>query len=467
VRRAAIAALAVALACSALVPQRACGEDDASHGYETVRASLVKVWAFDSGGRPVESGSGIVVASSDKHSYILTAQHVIAKAAVVRIDIDRRVHDVPARVAALGPRDLALLAVDRGGLVPVTFAPHERAIVEGNVVAVAGYVKHDELIGIVGQEPRLLYPGTISSRPDDGMYLELENVHIEEGLSGGPVFDPQTGAVLGIVTSRTTDARGGFADSVPLIVLAFLNAQHVAFATAHAPAIAHIAAPVAAAQHPATPVPVARRAAEPKPQVALAAPPSPAEAHRLMPVAPAPPPRTAPGAIAQAPRPASNVYWSVVGSPVASFTYQQQSCTIAESVQILSLALAVSAHGLSGAAARPNLTLAVRRRTPLFYGCAAFRDNEAVAGDYEAVASAFDGHHLTVRYAFAGPHGTDANAPAQSAADALFPSDVSLDVEFGNAPIVATLQLFDANWNGALDVDLSRADAGAISVANP
>jgi S1-C subfamily serine protease len=142
--------------------------DDAARGYAAIRPALVKVWAFDASGKPVESGSGIVIVSNASRSLVLTAAHVIAGAASIKVDIDRDRHDLVARVQQRGPRDLAVLELDQGHLVPATFASRTHAVVEGNVIAVAGYVKHDELIGVVGQEPRLLYPGTISSRPDGG-----------------------------------------------------------------------------------------------------------------------------------------------------------------------------------------------------------------------------------------------------------------------------------------------------------
>ena len=227
-RRAAAFLAAVAAALSTAL--HADAANDASGGYEAIRPSLVKVWAFDRSGRPEQSGTGIVVDTDGKRSLVLTASHVVTGSASIRIDVSRDVHDLIARVERTGPRDLTLLSVEHGNLHAARFAPRSHAVVEGNMVAVAGYVKNDELIGVVGQEPRILFPGTVSSRPDNGMYLELENVHIEEGLSGGAVFDPGTGDVLGVVTSRTSDRRGGFADSGALVVLPFLAANRVASA---------------------------------------------------------------------------------------------------------------------------------------------------------------------------------------------------------------------------------------------
>ena len=163
-------------------------------------------------------------------------------------------------------------------------SPRERApVVEGNLVAVAGYVKNDELIGVVGQEPRILFPGTVASRPDNGLYLELENVHIEEGLSGGAVFDPGTGDVLGIVTSRTSDRRGGFADSAALVVLPFLEASNVAVSLTRP--VTH-AAPKPRAVAVATPPPPLRLPLpSPPPRSASARHHSAGDAAALVPIA--------------------------------------------------------------------------------------------------------------------------------------------------------------------------------------
>jgi len=97
--------------------------DDASAGYGAVRPSLVKVWAFDRSGRPTQSGSGVVVDSNARRSLVLTASHVVAGAASIRVDVSRDQHDIIAHVERTGPRDLTLLTIDRGGLRAARFAP--------------------------------------------------------------------------------------------------------------------------------------------------------------------------------------------------------------------------------------------------------------------------------------------------------------------------------------------------------
>jgi hypothetical protein len=422
-------AFALTLALAAAFARAAAGSDDAANGYAKVRPSLVKVWAFDAQGRPFESGSGLVIVSNGARSLVLTAAHVIAGAASIRVDIDRDRHDLVAHVQQRGPRDLAVLLLDRGGLTPATFAARSLPVVEGIVIAVAGFVKHDELIGVVGQEPRLLYPGTISSRPDDGAYLELENVHVEEGLSGGPVFDPDTGDVLGIVTSRTSDQRGGFADSAALVVLPFLASSAIAF---HERASTLAVAP---------PKPVASSkavAALPRPLAALP---------KTLPVA-SPPPRP-PVVLASLPRPtpapspAGPATWDAHDTTAHRIAYDHAGCAI-----VLSLAVQRLAFGATAADAR--LTLRMARRVAPVDACADIAESNASDGSYQAAATSFDGHHVTIRFRYA-PGGTPSDAD-----DALFPADVSLDADVDAMPVIAHVQLLDADWDDALDVSVSR-----------
>jgi hypothetical protein len=439
------------LACALLASgaARAFASDDASAGYEAIRPSLVKVWAFDAGGRPIASGTGLVVASGDRTSSVLTASHVIAGAASLRVDVSSDLHDLAARVQRAGPRDLTLLSVERGGLHAARFAPAAHAVVSGNLVAVAGYVKNDELIGVAGQQPRVLFPGTVSARPDDGAYLELENVHVEEGLSGGPVFDPVSGEVLGIITSRTTDARGGFADSAALVVLPFLDGIHVAVN------VAGVRAPAAAPPPPR--IVVAARVSPPPPMTPLALPPpivrpvpSPPVA---APVAKPVPVATVVASLAGGP-PGDIASWQAGQSTPKRFTYVVDGCTTAVVVAVRTLQFVVAHHALvpphqPGAL----LDLGLRKRVLPGGTCTDVPSTQQALGAYEATAMSFDGRHVTMRFTFAGD-------PSDAG---LFPSDASLDADLDDAGATATLQFFDRNWTGALAVPLGRTALASVS----
>ena len=440
--------------CAAIVallaPLHALAAGDAAAGYARVRPSLVKVWAFDAGGRPTGSGSGIVIVSNGARSLVMTAAHVIAGAAVVRVDVDRERHDILARVEQRGPRDLAVLAIDRGGLAPATFASRARPAVEGNLIAVAGYVEHDELIGVVGQEPRLLYPGTVSSRPDNGAYLELENVHVEEGLSGAPVFDPASGDVLGIVTSRTADGRGGFADSAATVVLPFLAASAIAFAERDATVRVSLARVLPTAAPAPAPV-----AASPRPPVRTPAPPAlpvvvVTPAHRIPSVVATTPPSLAfvPSrvpAVVTGPR-----VWAASDDQPHRFVYAHRGCAIALSLDVAKLSFDQPAGvDLAALLASARLTLRVGRRVAPVAACSNVDEVSPLAAPYQAAAASFDGRHLTIRFRYAGGN-------ANAADESLFPADVSLDADLDAAPVTARVQLIDADWDDALDVIASR-----------
>jgi S1-C subfamily serine protease len=211
----------------ALAARSAFAQDDASAGYAKIKPSLVKVWALDKNGRPIDSGTGFVVASDPTGSSILTAEHTVEHAASLIVNIPGESRDIAARVHGNGPVDTALLDVDVPNLTPVQFVNRDRHLTEGSNVAVAGFLKNDESIEIAGLAPRVLYPGTIASLPSGGKYIDLANLNIEEGLSGAPVFDPQSGNVLGMVDTRSTDHRGrsGYAISAPAVLSQFLGEQ--------------------------------------------------------------------------------------------------------------------------------------------------------------------------------------------------------------------------------------------------
>ncbi len=208
---------------------------DVSQAYAHVKPTLVKVWAFDTHGVPTESGTGFVVKSDEKNSWIVTAEHVVDGAVSVRVDVSQELHDIPAMVVAktTARRDIVLLKVPHGHLTTIQFAGQE-SISEGVPVATAGYFQDDEQIGTTGQLPQLIGPGTVSSLREGGDFIGV-NLNLEPGLSGAPVFDPVTGHVVGVVDVRSSIGEGGYAVSAPQVVIVFLNDNQVQVAAAIPP----------------------------------------------------------------------------------------------------------------------------------------------------------------------------------------------------------------------------------------
>jgi hypothetical protein len=315
-------------------------------------------------------------------------------------------------------------------------------VIEGNLVAVAGYVKNDELIGIVGQEPRILFPGTIASRPDSGRYLELENVHIEEGLSGGAVFDPATGDVLGIITSRTSDQRGGFADSGALVVLPFLDANRIAAVAQPVPPrrLALVAAPPRV-----VPTSAPARVALPR-TVALALP---VTAPRPLPTA------TLEAVIGRiAALPPEIVSWQATDVQAKRFLVVRSGCRIAVTIDVQTLQFIISHQALVAPRNRGSLLgIVLQQRAGAAAACDSVDDAEPTDGPYVPTAMAFDGHHVTMRFAYAG----------DAAGKDLFPADASLDADLDGDVATATVQFFASDWNGAIALSLARTTLSSVS----
>jgi S1-C subfamily serine protease len=203
----------------------------AAAGFQVVEPSIVRIWAFDAKGAPIASASGFVVASDGQHSSLLTAAHVLKGAALIRVDVRNSPGLKAAVVSKEDANDVALLEINLGNLTPVTLAFRQLDV--GDTVAAAGFYRNEEREG--SQQARLLYPGTISAMLRDDRVLAFDNLNIQDGLSGGPMFDSATGAVLGMVVSRSPDNRigGGYAMSAPLVLIGFLRAQGVRIAIDH------------------------------------------------------------------------------------------------------------------------------------------------------------------------------------------------------------------------------------------
>lgn len=168
-------------------------------------------------------GSGVIVASGAWGSRILTDAHVVADARDLRARTGDAGTAVPLRVVAVSDDDddLALLEIRTPNLRAVSFGDM-REVVPGRAVGVLGYPIPDAFEDEHLRTVVSLYTGRIASVRNGTVEID---VPVIPGESGGPMFDGETGEVIGLAESRFDDERAiGFATPVDIIAR-FLRAH--------------------------------------------------------------------------------------------------------------------------------------------------------------------------------------------------------------------------------------------------
>jgi S1-C subfamily serine protease len=207
-RRAALASFAALVACSSSA--RPISSDPFVQSFATLRPSVVlfTMNVPDDAHKKKRQwdeayGSGVVVASGPWGSRILTVEHVVHGARDLRVTV-REKTVVPARVVASDEKaDLALVET-RAPNLPVAALGSSRELLPGMQIGVAGYPIPDAFQdeGLVTETS--VYAGRISSVRNDSLELDLPVI---PGESGGPIFDAQTGVVLGLAESRFDEEK--------------------------------------------------------------------------------------------------------------------------------------------------------------------------------------------------------------------------------------------------------------------
>jgi serine protease Do len=149
-------------------------------------------------------GSGFILSSD---GYVVTNNHVIAKADEVSVKLYKGEKDIPATVVGRDPAtDLALLKIDVDRDLPVLeFAEAEPAVGEW-VVAIGNPfgLGHTVTAGIISAKGRFIGAGPF----DDFLQTDAS---INPGNSGGPLLD-MDGKVVGVNTAIVAAGQGiGFA----------------------------------------------------------------------------------------------------------------------------------------------------------------------------------------------------------------------------------------------------------------
>jgi S1-C subfamily serine protease len=159
-------------------------------------------------------GSGVVIASDNKKTRILTDAHVIADARDLVATIGDKDH-APAKVVATtdDQDDLALVDVPLKNET-VAQLGSSTDVIPGTAVGVLGYPIPDAFEDEKLRRTVSLYTGRVASVRNGALEID---VAIIPGESGGPVFDAASGEVIGIAESRFDDERAiGFATPIDI-----------------------------------------------------------------------------------------------------------------------------------------------------------------------------------------------------------------------------------------------------------
>lgn len=172
---------------------------------EQASRAICRVFALNAENRFNGIGSGFAVFGGE---YVLTAAHVVGAGAsclVASLGPPRWGGDARV-VASESADDIALLQLETTAASVLALSPSQRSAGQGPLVCWRGSA--DDLDSVSGVDPLLsleavgcLSLGTLSVRCIDGRgRLGLAGA-FRHGMSGGPVFDPLSGHVVGVASA--------------------------------------------------------------------------------------------------------------------------------------------------------------------------------------------------------------------------------------------------------------------------
>jgi S1-C subfamily serine protease len=158
------------------------------------------------------AGSGFIVSAD---GLILTNNHVVAGTTTLTVTLDDST-ELPATIVATDKvHDLALIKVNKAGLVPLTLGDSSAVKVGQLAIAIGsplGTFTDSVTSGIVSGVDRSITAGDRSSRTTEDLTgLIQTDAAINPGNSGGPLLDA-SGTVVGVIVASASNAQSvGFA----------------------------------------------------------------------------------------------------------------------------------------------------------------------------------------------------------------------------------------------------------------
>ncbi len=220
---------AVTIIAAALIVLAARGPADAAGAFPKIEPTLALIGATDKTGQLVTEGTAFCISSDGTRSYFLTANHVLTDendepaqhlVMILARDMnDAHPHRYPVSIVRESPDpDLAVVSVEVPGIQHVRLSPTLPAV--GDDVAIAGFPYTESVMwGAVfgGRGPMLnhrfpreltpsMHRGAVSALHGGSYYIQYDAL-TDNGNSGGPLFDPVTGDVFGVVQASVEGSR--------------------------------------------------------------------------------------------------------------------------------------------------------------------------------------------------------------------------------------------------------------------
>lgn len=171
------------------------------------------------------AGSGVIWASHEDFSYILTCHHVIDGASDIRITLNDGENYVAVPVGSDSRTDIAILRIDRPNLSAIVLPSDDHTLLLGQAVIAIG-----NPLGTLGNS---VSNGILSSLTRtltvEGTTMELiqTNAAVNHGNSGGGLFD-LNGQLIGLVNAKSSGTSiEGIGFAIPYTTLKSIASELV------------------------------------------------------------------------------------------------------------------------------------------------------------------------------------------------------------------------------------------------
>lgn len=193
--------------------------------FRQAKAATVLVVAVNDNAHSVSLGSGFFV---NPDGLLITNAHVIEDHTRLFLYVrDQAVYAAPEVVAVDADKDLAALRIRQSGVVSLALSPNTP--MEGTEVLAVGYPRASDILQVGFTVHSSIVTGVVSgiaehrstTKDDDATFIVVAGV-MNMGNSGGPLVQPDTGEVVGMVVTAVPyqelakDRKGAVIGSVKL-----------------------------------------------------------------------------------------------------------------------------------------------------------------------------------------------------------------------------------------------------------